>query len=278
MTELESFMQTLDDKSLATRKTYKTQYLKLYKLIGNDITSVSQKKTIELIKQLDNPNSRQALINISILVRKMNNLPINDLENQRELNKQTINTQIKEKNQDLDLPSLKQLEDYTESLYQQNKYAEYIINYLLLNYYVRNKDLNFTIVNRKKDMILKDKNYMWLDVRGKKAVYLRNSYKTSATYGSKTHTIKDMQFFTALKNVFKCQKKDESCGVIIGNQAEDNLGYWVSKATFNGIGEGAYVKVIINAFKNDLQKLKQISSSRGTNLETIATSYDINNI
>ena len=119
---------------------------------------------------------------------------------------------------------------------------------------------------------------MWLDIRGKKAVWVRNSYKTSVTYGTKKHTITDTQFLTALKNIFSCQKRDESCGVIIGNTDEDKLGYWVSKATYNNLGEGNYFKVAVNANKNNLQKLKEISSSRCTNLDTIINNYDINNI
>ncbi len=276
MDEEEALMESLVDKSSATRKTYKAQYKKLHKLIGNDIASVSQKNAIQAIKEeVNNPNSQQALINIAIIVRKIRNLPVHQLEAERESNKEMINIQIKENNKNLDLPSLVQLEDYTQSLYQQNNWTDYIINFLLLNYYVRNKDLNFTIVARKKDMVSKDKNYMWLDARGKKAVYVRNSYKTSSTYGSKSHTITDEQFFTALKNVFNCQKRDDICGVIIGNEGEDNLGYWVSKATYNNLGEGNYVKIIINAYKNDLQKLKEISTSRGTNLETIISNYDV---
>jgi len=278
MTEEEAFMMTLEGKSSATKKTYKAQYNRLRQLVGNDIASVSQKKGLEAIKQVENANSQQALINVGILIRKMCNLSVNELEAERESNKERIDKLIKENNKNLDLPNLKQLEEFTESLYKQENWTDYIINYLLLKYYVRNKDLNFTIVARKKDMVSNDKNYMWLDIRGKKAVWVRNSYKTSVTYGTKKHTITDTQFLTALKNIFSCQKRDESCGVIIGNTDEDKLGYWVSKATYNNLGEGNYFKVAVNANKNNLQKLKEISSSRCTNLDTIINNYDINNI
>jgi len=269
-------MMTLDGKSSATKKTYKTQYTKLHKLIGDDIANVSQKKAIQAIKEeVDNPNSQLALINIAIQIRKMCNLRVDELEKERELNKQTANEMMKENNKNLDLPNLKQLEEFTESLYKQENWTDYIINYLLLKYYVRNKDLNFTIVARKKDMVSNDKNYMWLDIRGRKAVWVRNSYKTSSTYGTKKHTITDTQFLTALKNIFSCQKRDESCGVIIGNTDEDKLGYWVSKATYNNLGEGNYFKVAVNANKGNLQKLKEMSYSRGTSVNGIIVSYDI---
>ena len=277
MAELTNFLKTLDDKSDATKKAYRLQYNKLRNLLGNDIASVSQKKAIEIIKQQENPNSQQALINIAVLIRKMNKLPIKDLVSLREANKEKVVKQVKEVNQTINLPTLNDLEEYTDSLYENNKFTDFIINYLLLNYYVRNKDLKFTLVARKKDMIEKDLNYMWLDVKGKKAVYVRNSYKTVGTYGTKTQVIKDTEFLTALKRVYACQKRDESCGVIIGNENDDNLGYWVAKSTYKGIGEGAYLKVIINAYRNgnDFQKLREISSSRGTNLDTLFSNYSI---
>lgn len=277
MTELTNFLKTLEEKSVATQKAYKTQYNKLRNLLGNDIATVSQKKAIQIISQVENPNSQQALINIAVLIRKMNGLPTKDLITMREANKGKVVTRVKTVNQTINLPTLNDLEEYTESLYDKNKFTDFIVNYLLLNYYVRNKDLRFTIVTRKKEMTDKNTNYMWLDVKGKKAVYVRNSYKTVGTYGSKTHIIKDTEFLIALKRIYACQKRDESCGVIIGNEADDNLGYWVSKATYNGIGEGAYLKVIINAYRNgnDFQKLREISSSRGTNLDTLFSNYSI---
>ena len=49
------------------------------------------------------------------------------------------------------------------------------------------------------------------------------------------------------------------------------------KYTLNGIGESKYVKIVINHFKNDLPILKQISTNRGTSIETLLAFYDINN-
>jgi hypothetical protein len=38
------------------------------------------------------------------------------------------------------------------------------------------------------------------------------------------------------------------------------------------------LKIIINHFRNDVDKLKEISDNRGTSLSTILQSYDINNV
>jgi len=276
MAEFKNFMDTLDSsKSPHTKRAYKTQYNKLRNLLEHDVADVSQKKTIEIISEQSNPNQQQALINIAILVRRMNKLPTKDLEAKREANKKEVVKQVKQVNDTLILPTLNDLEEYLEYLYANNQWTDYIINYLLLEYQVRNKDLNFIITTRKKDMTDNNKNYMWIDIRHKKALYVRRDYKTEKTYGEKRHIITDKEFFVALKRVLACQKRNEECGVFIPN--ENQVGYYIQKATYKGIGEGAYLKIIINAYKNggDIQKLKEISDNRGTDLNTLLSNYNI---
>lgn len=275
MAEFKNFMDTLDGKSEHTKRAYKTQYTKLRNLLEHDVADVSQKKAIDIISELNNPNAQQALINIAVLVRRMNKLPTKDLEAKREANKKEVVKQVKQVNETLVLPTLNDLEEYLEYLYANNQWTDYIINYLLLEYQVRNKDVNFTITTRKKDMTDKNKNYMWLDVRHKKAVYVRRDYKTEKTYGEKRHIISDKEFIVSLKRVLACQKHNEECGVFIPN--ENQIGYHIKKATYKGIGEGAYLKIVINAYKNggNIQKLKEISDNRGTDLNTLLSNYNV---
>lgn len=210
-----------------------------------------------------------------MLVRRLNNLKTDELIKQRDKNKKGIEDRTKELNANHNLPSLNDLKEYVDYLHQNGKWTDYIINYLLLELQVRNKDVNFKIVTRKKDMTDQNKNYIWLDVRHKKAVYVRRDYKTSKTYGEKTHTITDKDFLTALKRVLACQKHDEECGVFIKN--EDHVGYYVQRSTYKNIGEGAYLKIIINAHRNDgnTQKLTEIAANRGTDTSTLLEYYDI---
>jgi len=271
--EIEVFMTSVDSKSKATQKSYRTQYNKLRKLLGKDISESSQNKILDIANEEEKANSRQALINIGILVRRLYKLAVDKLEKARTETKDEIIKENKEKNTELqkELPTLNDLEEYTQYLYDNNKWTDFIINYLLINYQTRNKDLNFTIINRKKEATDPEKNYMWLDRN--RAVFIRNNYKTAGTYGKKIDIITDKEFLTALKRVKACQKHGEECGTFIPN--EDQLGYYIKKATYNQIGEGAYFKILTNAFKGDLQKLKSMGESRGTDLNTIATNYDV---
>jgi hypothetical protein len=274
MSEIEKLMKYAEDKSVATQKSYNQLYRRLRALLGNrDIVSASEKMVLKVI-QSENINSKQGLINIAILLRKLDDMPKKLLEDTREANKKLLQTHVKEKNADVsDLPSYEDITEYTEELYTNGEYTSFIINYLMLNFFVRNKDLNFTIVKRKKDMTDDTINYMWLS--SNKAVYRRNDYKTKDTYKTKEHVITDPKFLLAMKRVQKCQESELECGTFIPN--ENQIGYYIKKATLKNIGETAYLKIIMNHFKTDLQKVKQIGESRGTATDTLIESYDLDN-
>lgn len=283
MTEYENFMETLENKSDATKKQYRLQYNKLLKLTGKNIADTSEKKIIELLDNIDNKNNSQALLNIALLIRRMNKLSTTQLEAKREADKKKINTAIREGNKELkeNLPTYNDLVEYTEHLYNQGEWTDFIINWLLLNIQVRNQDLDFTIIKAKKEATDKTKNYMWLSPT--KLVYIRNVYKTSTInkpdgsttgYGQKLNTITDKKMISAIRKVLTCKELKEPCGTFIPNKS--SIAYYLQKATYKGIGEGKYFKVVVNHYRNDLDKLKEISDNRGTDLKTIMNFYDIN--
>ena len=276
MTELESFVASVEGKSANTIKTYKSQYNKLYKLLGKNIGETSEAKLLSTIDTTDNVNGRQALINIAIQVRRINKLSVLKLEAQREKNKHALIDNIKDTNLKLQnsLPSYKVLVDYMNALYEASSWTDYVINYLLINYQVRNLDLLFDIVKLKRDTKDTTKNYIWLSP--KKVVYIRNVYKTAQKYKQKTIIMTDPKFMTAIKRVFACQKHNENCGIFIPNP--DQLGYYIQNATYKKIGEGSYFKVVVAHFRDNLDKIKEISENRGTNITTILGSYDIENV
>ena len=76
-----------------------------------------------------------------------------------------LKTQIEiEKNQNLkklNLPSVEELKGFMNEAYDKGEFKKFIINYLLIHYNVRNKDLDI-IVTRTRDMIEDDKNYIHL--------------------------------------------------------------------------------------------------------------------
>jgi len=267
MAELEWFKETVGDKSANTIKAYITQYNKLYKLLGKDISEASQKKLMDTVKDIDNPNSRQALLNIGILIRTAKNLDTKELIKYRDSLKEDIKTAQKKNNTTLSetLPSYEELEEYTESLKGKND-INFIINYLLMNYNVRNEDLHFKLITRKKEAKDTNFNYIWLSP--KKAEYIRNVYKTAGNYGQKLFIINDKPFMSAVRRLIKDNWEAP---------AMEQMPYIIKKATLMGIGEGNYNKIIVNKFRDNIDILKQISERRGTSITTLLDSYDIAN-
>ena len=278
MTELEQFINFNKDKSPKTKGTYERMYRKLSIILNGDVGNLSEDKIIELVNnEVDNINTIQSLLNIAVLIKKMKNMKFEKIQAERKknINKVELHTKNQNDKKKQIYPSLQELKDYTEYLFNNSKWTDYIINYLLLNNYVRNKDLDFIITLRKKDTTNKEKNYIWLDNRYKKALYIRRDYKTADTYGEKQSIIKDDKFITALRRIVAHQKHKENDGVFIPN--ENALGYYIQKATFQELGEGNYLKIIINHhLKNENPHiLKEISKERGTDIQTLISNYSV---
>ena len=285
MSELEEFRKTFSNKSKITQNVYNSNYKKLRDLLGDDILNLSQKNIIEIIeKNISNRNTQSSLINIAYLIRKNNELSINELETFRKKNQTIIKDKIYESNSNLvdSLPSYDTIVDFTNDLLKTEKYVQYVINYLLLHCQVRNADLNFDFVLFKKDTKDTSKNYLWFSAKTKTAHYIRNVYKTAKIikpdgtttgYGQKIIKITDPDFIKVMKILVNYEKKEQKPVVFF--PSTDNIGYHVKKMTYEGLGETAYFKIVVNHFRKDANMLKQISYNRGTDINTILESYDI---
>lgn len=266
------FEISLEGKSKATMKSYRTQYRRLLEYLdGKLVNETGEQEILDAInKNVENINTKQALINIAIMMKRLYDIEPDYLTTIREQHKQDLKEHVKNQNKKIEeLPTYEDLEEFTDYLYTIEKFGDFIINYLLINYFVRNEDLDINIIdkfNTSKENT--DLNYLWLDKKKKKVVYIRNKYKTGKTYGQKKHVITDPKFYSAVKQLGQDKLIPYS----------DNVGYYIKKATFQELGEGKYFKIAVLKFKGDLQKIKQMGDLRGTNVETIINSYDIENI
>jgi hypothetical protein len=269
--EYEEFLVYTQNKAHATAKSYKTSYRKLRNLLGKPIRETAQETLFKTIQTaIENINSQQALLNIGIICREQfePKLPVDTLVKFRDQNKETVQEMIKMNNQFIVLPSLGEFDNYLEILWVDKKYKEYIINFLIRHHYVRNKDLLFDTTEKKSD-IDQEHNWLWIDRRNQRCVYYRNDYKTASTYGPKTSVIDNERFLKAAK---MCHKKMDEFPI---TDSEEKIGYHIQKMTFRKLGEGALLKIIVNHYKGDISRLKEISNSRGTNLPTLLQSYNI---
>jgi hypothetical protein len=122
---------------------------------------------------------------------------------------------------------------------------------------------------------------LWYSSKSKTVHYIRNVYKTAKIvkpdgtttgYGQKVIKITDPNFIKVMKIFVNYQKKEQKPVVFFPNS---DPGYYVRKMTYNNLGETAYFKIVVNHFRSDPNMLKQISYNRGTDINTILESYDI---
>jgi hypothetical protein len=285
MAELQKFQASFANKSKITQNVYNSSYKRLHEFLGDDIANVSQKNIMKTIQEkVDNLNSQQALLNIAFLVRKQNGFAINELEELRTKNRTAISNKVYEANTNLvdKLPSYETLVKFVDGLLEDKKYVQYILNYLILYYQVRNADLNFDFVTLKKDTKDDTKNYLWFSATTKTVHYIRNNYKTARIvkpdgsvtgYGQKHIKITDPKFLNVMKILVKHQKTEKKPIIFIPNPK--TVAYFVQTNTYQGLGETMYFKIVVNKFRTDPNMLKQISYNRGTDINTILESYDI---
>jgi hypothetical protein len=285
MSELDKFKETFATKSKITQGVYISNYKKLRNLLDDvDIASVSQKKVIEIAETIDNRNSQQSLINIAYLIRKNEGLAINELEAFRKKNQSFLKDKIYETNTALvdKLPSYDELVNFIDGLLKDQKYTQYVINYLLLHCQVRNADLNFNFVQYKRDTKDESKNYLWFSAKTKTAHYIRNVYKTAKIvkpdgsitgYGQKIIKITDPKFIKVMKILVNYEKKENKPVIFFTNL--ETIAYHVKRMTYKNLGETLIFKIVVNHFRSDPNMLKQISYNRGTDINTILESYDI---
>ncbi|AYR04595.1 tyrosine recombinase [Chrysochromulina parva virophage Curly] len=273
-TEFELFSASYAEKAKNTIKTYNNAYKKLHdELEQKDINTCTSTEIFQAIDKFQSANTKQSLLNVAIGVWKVYKLDTDDLVAYREDLAKSIKQSVKNNNKALQevLPSYDELVKHTNDCFNTGKFVEYVVNFLILNFQVRNMDLNFKIISRLMDATDPELNYM-VPMKSK-VYYVRNKYKTSETYGSKQDIITDPDFITAIKRIQALNKDGHN--VIIPN--ENTIAYRVQSLSYQNLGEGAMFKIIVNHFRDDIDELKKISLNRGTDINTILASYDIMN-
>ena len=109
----------------------------------------------ELISKIENlsasPNSFNQLLNVAIQIRRFNREPVQMLLNRREKNQFFIDQHKDKINGEKEtlLPTLPVLIASMNRAFMERRLYDYIIQFLLLTFSTRNKDLDCVIVSRK---------------------------------------------------------------------------------------------------------------------------------
>ena len=165
-----------------------------------------------------------------------------------------------------ELPNYKELWAFNLKNYKEGKYRAFVVNYLLINYFVRLLDLDLTISRDTKN-IATDKNYLIL--RKTSIIYYRNKFKTVKKFGPQKHIIKSKRMINALNELLG------DCEQVQLLTTHKNLNGEIKKYSYNKLNESDYYKIMM-ASKNKLKDYKRLTELRGSSLETACVSYDIN--
>lgn len=275
--------EVINSRSLTeqSKTTYRNNYKKLYNILQKPLKDADQQTIIFAIDELSNDsvNNKLTYINIPILIRQFYNKPVDILLAKRDLlflerdKRQKTNIDLK----DLDLPNYQDVKGFVNGLYGVNN-VKYIVNYLIFNYGVRNKDVNVFITTRKQTKDI-DTNKNYLLVKNREIEWVRNDYKTLNSYGQQRITIKSKNFIEAVKSL-----QLETYLLSGGDKpiAEASLNNTISRMLYKhndkNMTERDYFKMIIKHLQtepNSYSKIIALGEIRGTNGANIEKYYNI---
>jgi hypothetical protein len=162
---------------------------------------------------------------------------------------------------ELVLPTLTDIKEEMNKLYEKEDWRSYVILFLLVQYQCRNMDLIAKVVQSKRDTN-DDEN--WFITTPSQVKWIRNKYKTSEVYGCKTHVIKHKKFMNAISQLQYVLAPSDNIDRVI-KKATANLGF---------ITEGTIAKIVL-AENNTMNGVKKVSKNRGTSTGKLIESYNI---
>ena len=254
--------------SESSKKVYLSLLKRMTKANFKIPTKANEKLTYvkQHVSSFDNPNTRLDMLNLIIVIRNELELSIEKLKEYRsELKQQQKAHQVTKMVDAGD--KLMTYDDFVKALqeaYNKQEWKKYIVNYLIMTYGVRNKDLNLEIVKTKKEM-KEGNNYLLL--KKDKVIFIRDDYKTKSTYGKKTHEIHDKLFYEAVKKT--------GLGKLI---AEQQISNGLRKLYINKMGEAKIFKMMIDKYYDDADSasIKRLAADRGTSLSVVQGFYNVN--
>ena len=277
--ELKKFKKLHECKSNKTFGIYVGQYKKLIATLGCEFKDATKEEIKKKVGSIISTNSRNLMFMICIFCCQMyeDKDMAKFFADLRQKEKNSIAKEIRTKNKNLsdNLPDTEDVEGYLLTLDSQNRNKEFIINYLIHNYFVRNKDLDVKIVKAFNQAKNHEQNY--LCVLRDRIKFVRNVYKTAWKYKPQIHICKDpMLRKHCLKFILDNKNGDEDL-YLLNHHGTENIGSEVQRLTYKQLGEGKMFKINVNKHRNNINMIQSMSRTRGTGIDVLLENYDIEN-
>lgn len=278
-TEIDQLLASKPLITSQTKKNYVNIYKKIHSILQQTISETDDEQILFVLDEISNSNVNNELtyINVVILIRQALNQKCTLLEKRRDYLK-TLRDKESKKPKEIDLPPYNDVKAYIEELFQKGDYKRYIVNFLIFNYGVRNKDVNVLITTRK-DVKNIDTNTNYLLVKQREIEWIRNEYKTVASHLQQRIVIKAKNFITAVKALELNTWLLSGTATPISETSVTNI---ITRMLFkhNGenLSESDYFKLNIKHLQtqpNSYSKIALLSAYRGTAMETIEKYYNL---
>ena len=280
--ELEEYLKGAAFKSDKTIATYKNGHRRLTDYLGKPLHKSTAPAIIKAVNELaENPNTRAMLLNVAIVfwtLYEKNGSKL--LKYKTEVAKEIAEHRAKSmEEKGKVLPTMEDIQAHLKSLYQQERWGDFIIMWLMVEFNTRNADVDVEIV----DTIHKtkqDKTRNYLVKRREDFVYIRNNYKTAKTYKQKRHTFKSTIIKRAVR-YFEAENPPNMPLYLMNHKgvplAESSVANYLKKVLPDGITESDINKIQVSEIESiaDYDKLVEMGERRGTSPDTLIQHYNL---
>ena len=264
--------------SPTTLNKYISTYQYLTEMLNKSddwVLDASTENLVKIINKLDCKSSGKLLyLNLFIMMRA-GSLDIKTLIDLRTKLSKKRENETKEyiQHKRETLPDYKTVVKYIDGLYKERNYTDYLVNYLIFTYGLRNKDINLTIItneNYKKTDIAKN----YLIIRKTDCMLVVNDYKTVNSYGVKRFVVRSRRVLDSANKLGE--------GLLLTNKFNEpvndgNLSYYIN--LYENLNESDLFKINllhIQSLPNPIKELAKISKTRGSNnIQTLNSHYNI---
>jgi len=215
--EFENFVNLNPNLKPLTAKTYYNTYKNIRKHL-KDISPLSENKLIKYIDNFENtkswqddiPPSTNTLLNtLNVIIQIKRSF---DEENFKLIKKRNELMELRDAEKEnkinmMVLPTKKEVNNYIKTLYKKDDNLNYIINFLIFNYFLTAQDLNIAIVEKITDT--KNHLYNYLVISKSHVNFVKYGNKSSDKFGRKSFSIKSKPFKIALNKLI-AERNDEN--------------------------------------------------------------------
>ena len=235
------------------------------------ISELGMKKLFAVSEYAD--ATQMQMLNLLIMIRRMERRPVASLDGMRNKLRKSIEAETKRQLPLLDLPDY---DEYFGELCPSDP-QRYIVNSLIQIFGLRNLDMLMEIVKFKRGEQLPNINRNYMIIQSRDVLLEIRDYKTRLAYGVKKLRIvkKEHPMLVRAINEYHTNGHQFLLSKKNGEEIKKSSLHSHIRILTNGHGSGTLFKSVVEHHRKNahLNRLAELSKSRGTSLDTIVSSY-----